>query len=373
MSSSPSVPAPPNYQPIADALQAQSAQSAKISQDQLNWAKQQYNDNLPYTNEVKDKLLQSLNENTANAEKDRARYEQVYQPIEDAAVKDANTYASPENMARMRGRAMGTVGAAFDAAGDSARRNLESFGVDPSSTRMQALDVGVKTQRAAALAAAGNNSDLATENTQRQLQQNMINVGKGYPGQVTASYGTGTGAGTAGNGAQNSTLATSSPALGNPTAWAALSNQSLGTWGNMLGQMYQGQMQGYSAQMNSSSGLGGALGGLGGLAMGAASLYKGFKDGGAVPPISAGDKVPAAASPSGGRAIDDVPASVNGSPQPKAAINVGEFIMPQRTTNYYGTKFMKGLIDKADQAMGVGPQHVGPTMKAAPQRSALPV
>jgi hypothetical protein len=246
---------------------------------------------------------------------------------------------------------------------------------------MQALDIGVKTQRAAAQAAAGNNSDLTTEATARQMRDNVINTGKGYPAQVTGSYNTGTGAGSAGNNAQNSTLATSSPALGNPTAWAGLSNQALGTWGNLLGNMYQGQLQGYSAQMNSSSGIGGALGGLGGIAMGLGSMGLEFEDGGAVPgvsygprmgiPVEAGKRVPPSASPSRGRAIDDVLASVNGSTPPKAAINVGEFIMPERTTQYYGTKFMKGLIDKADQAMGMPAQHIGPTR--APHRAALPI
>lgn len=426
MSSSPAAPPPPNYQPLADASAAASRENAQIARDQLQWAKDQYAENKPYSDRIKAKLETTLDESSANARKDRARYEDIYQPLEDKAANEANTYASDENKERMRGRAMGTVGTAFDAAGDAARRSLEGFGVDPSSTRMAALDIGVKASRAAAQAAAANNSDLAVEDRGRAMRDNAINVGKGYPGQVIGSQGVGTGAGGSGVGAQNSTYSAAAPALGNPTAFAGLSNQALGTWGNVLSNMYSTQMQGFAAQQNSSSGVGAALGGLAGLAGAVAPMLSDervkenikpvgkTKDGQtiyvynfkgenkpqmgllaqevekkhpeAVATNNAGLKmvdyreatrfanggyVDPSLSPSGGAQTDDVPASVNGSAEPKAAIDVGEFVMPERTTSYYGTKFMTGLIEKADKAMGMAPQPIGPSPGV--RQAALPV
>lgn len=345
-----SAPAAPNYSGLIQAANDQSARYAKIMDEQLQFSKDAYAHQLPYTDQIQDINLDTAQNASDFAKSQQAQYQQLYQPLAKKFVGEAQDYASPDKVARARGAAMGAVGAQFDAAGEAAKRNLESYGIDPSATRYQALDVGARTAKAAATAAAGTKSDTDRELAGLGLEAQALNIGNGLPGQVATTNNSGTAAGASGVNSGNSTYGAVAGALGNPTAWGGLSTNALGTAGSLTSQGYQASLGQYTANQNSSSGIGSALG----AGLGIASMF--FEDGGYVPPEM---------SPSGGAVTDDIPASVDGSPQPQAAINAGEFIMPQRTTNYYGTKHLQGLIDKADAAMGVEPQPSGPELGPA--------
>jgi hypothetical protein len=380
MSSSPSAPPPPNYQPLADASQAAARESAQVMREQLAWAKTQYKDNKIFTDEVKQRFLEDVDTNRETARRDRARYEEIYQPLEDDLAHDAETFGGEGNKERYRGRAMGTVSQQFEQAGQVAKRNLEGFGIDPTATRYGALDVGVRTAKAAALAAAANNSDMAVEDRGRALRSEAINVGRGYPGQIATQYGTSTQAGTGAVGGQNQTYSASAPALGNPTAWGGLQNQSLGVWGNTLSNMYGSQIAGFNAQTNANaqanSGIGAAAGMLGGIALKGA--MGGFKEGGQIPEPSTapgvldveGTAIPRSASPSGGAVRDDIQAVATGSDGAQRPVNVdaGEFVFPRDVTAYYGQKNLVGMIHKARQDMDGG---MAP--KQTKTKGALPV
>ena len=377
MSSSPSAPAPPDYSGVANASQRAAELAYQTSKEQLDWAKEQYADSKPYTDEVRTKLMDSLDENTANAKKDRARYEEIYQPLEDQAAKDAQEWDNPDRMAANRGRAAASVAGQFDAAGEAAKRSLESYGLDPSSTRYAALDVNTRLAKAAATAGAANGSDRQTMMEAQGLRAGAINTGKGYPAQINAATNTANSAGSAGNTAMNQTTGTYSSSLGNGAAWQGLGNQSVGTWGSTLSNMYNSQVQAYGASQYSSSGVGAALGGLAGIGLRVA----GFEEGGMVPEEVASEgnmprAIPASMSPSGGAVTDDVPAMVNG--RPAAAINVGEFVMPKDTVRWYGEKYLQDLILKAEK--GIATAGAKPEVKrggipmggAAPRQSAIP-
>jgi hypothetical protein len=314
----------------------------------------------------------ALDENQANARADRARYENIYQPLEDQLASEAESYASPERLERERGRAMGTVAQQFDQTRDAALQQLEGFGIDPSSTRYAALDIGMRAQKAASMAAAGNQADQATEATGRALRSEAINVGRGYPGQVVNSYGQ---AMQQGNQATNATLAqTASGAntMGTGLQWGAQGNQSLGTWSNALTQGYNTQMQRFNANQNASSGWGSALGLLGGLGMKAFGL----SEGGEIPdddmdhaalPVDGGG-VPMAASPSEGVEIDDVP----------ARLTAGEFVVPKDVVDFKGEEYFQRLIEgtrKKKQSVKAKPEvtNASPQQPTFRSRSALPV
>lgn len=425
--------------------------------EQLAWAKEQYADNKAFADEVKGVFADDMKFNSETARKDRARYEQYYQPLENDLVADAQSYATDERKALERGRNMGVVAQQFDTAGEAAKRQLESFGIDPSATRYAALDLGVKTQKAAAMAASANQSDVMVDDRARALRSEAINTGKGYPGQIAGQFGSSTSGGSAGVGAQNSTYSAAAPALGNPAAFGGLQNQAIGQWGNTLNNQYQNQIAQFNANNSQSSGIGSAVGSLAGLAGGMMMMsderakdnikpigetYDGqeiikynlkgdpktqiglsaqetakrrpeavargsdgllrvdydralptegtrrgkrYAEGGAVAsyldeyPEDPSDEqgeyqdmdggtVPAGMSPSGGQAIDDVPARTmgpQGQPGPMAAINVGEFIFPEDVTRWYGEEKLQKLIEKARQAKQGAP--------AKPEMSALPV
>lgn len=397
MSSTPQAPAPPNYAPISAAASQAASDYAQTSKDQLAWAQSQYAGNKAFTDSVDTQLANTLTMNNQNAAKDRARYEQLYQPVEDRAVHDAETFDSDANKALYRGRATAAVADQYSAAGDEAKRQLESYGVDPSSTRFGALDIGVRTSRAAAAAGAANQSDLAVENQARAMRSDVINTGKSYPGQIATEQGVGTAAGTGAVGAQNQTYGAAASSLGNPAAWGGLNLGALQGWNSALTGQSQANLGSFNAQVgannSTSSGIGAGLGLIGGLAAapmtGGTSLagsafsalgkyFAGGGEVGAVPGMGvprggarapmrgvdvggAAGRVSPTMSPSGGRVTDDVHAHVPG--QGAIRVDAGEFILPRRTTQFFGTKYLHGLIKKADEhmagAVGGTGQHRG--------------
>lgn len=364
MGSKDSAPAPPDFTPIAAASEQASNQEFQLGQDQLAWAKTQYADTSQITNEVVNSALQTQNANNAAAAQDRARYTSEFQPLEDQLVDDANSYASGARKDQAMGSAAEQVGNQFQQQRQAAQSQLEGFGVDPTSTRFAALDIGTRTNQASAQAASANQASQQVDAQGRALRSEAINVGRGYPGQIAQTYGTSL---QAGNQAENSALgnvASGANTMGTATQWQGLGNQSLGVWGNTLQMGYQDEMAQYNANQNSSSGWGSALGLLGGI--GAASGM--FAEGGAVPmpvgqasaaPTAIPTAVPVAASPSAGHAVDDV----------SARLTPGEFVMPTDVTSWYGEKHMQDLIMKARkerQTNAPAQPSVGPALPGAP-------
>lgn len=265
MSSGSSAPAPPDYSGVARASENASKEYAAVMREQLAWAKEQYGDNKAFTDQVKTVLADSLEFNNDTAQKDRARYEELYQPLENKLVEDAESYATDERKELERGRSMGGVAQQFDTAGEAAKRQLESFGVDPTATRYAALDLGVRTQKAAAMAAAADQSDRAVDATGRALRSEAINVGKGYPGSIAQQFGTSQAGGAAGVNAQNQTFGTGSSAMTAPSAWGGLQNQAISNWNKSITDQYGAQMQQFQANNSGSSGIGSAIGGIAGM------------------------------------------------------------------------------------------------------------
>jgi hypothetical protein len=340
--------------------------SYKLGQDQLQWAKDQYAKDREVTDEVLDRVTRSLDDNQANAEEDRARWESEFRPLEDKLIAEADNYATKDKMDQNRGRAMGTVANQFDQTRQAALQSLEGFGVDPSSTRYAALDIGQRAAKAAAMAAAGNQSDQQTESVGRALRSEAINIGRGYPGQVASSYNTALQAGNQAVSGNLATTASGAQNMGNPTQWQGLGNQSVATWGNTLNQGYQNQLAAWNANKSQSSGIGSALGLIGGLGM---KMF-GFSEGGAVDDEMAepmpeegmddgalpvdGGPVPVHTSPTGGGAIDDVP----------ARLTVGEFVVPKDAVQWYGERHFQQLIKKArDEKAAAGAK---PDVRLAP-------
>lgn len=331
-------PPPPDYSQLAEA----SAESAKyafaMSMEQLDWAKEQYASDKAIAQQVVDASLARQDLNDAAAMSDRARYEAVYQPLEDRAAADAESYASAERQEFEAGRASSEVGQQFDAARRATTQNLESYGVDPSSTRYAALDLGSRVQQAAAQAGAGNQARVQTEGLGRAMRSEAINVGRGYPGQIAGAYGT---ALQSGNSAVNSALgATASGAntMGTANQWAGTNNQAIGTGANVMTAGYNAALGQYSANQNSSSGIGGLAGAVLGYAGNAGML---FSEGGAVPSeATSGGSIPAEASRSRGGAIDDV----------DAKLTAGEFVVPKDVVSWKGEEFFQKLIDGSRKA-----------------------
>jgi len=335
-------PAPPDYSGIAAASEASAKYGYELGKEQLAWAKEQYAQDSEFIGKIVDDALARAQANDQAAAQDRARYEGIYQPLEDQLVQDAQDYASPQRQEYEAGRAAATVADQFEGARRAATRNLESFGIDPSSTRYAALDLGTRVQQAAAAAGAANQARQSTEALGRAMRSEAINVGRGYPGQIAGTYAT---ALQSGNSAANSTLAntaTGASTMGTGTQWQGLGNQAIGGWTNALNSSYNNQLAQFNANQQASSGIGGILGA--GLGF-AANAGWAFAEGGAVPEVTPGGKIPTAASPTRGAAIDDV----------DAKLTAGEFVMPKDVVQWKGEEFFQKLIDQSRKSKPQAP------------------
>lgn len=258
-------PSQPDYSQVSQADQYAADLQWQTSKDQLDWAKQTYADQAPRTAAYMDAMTQQTQDQTANAKTDRARYQNIYQPVEDNFVAQATNWNSPDRADQQAGMAKADVANSMGAARQASLSSLESYGIDPSQTRYGALDLSTRIQQASSQAAAGTQSRLNTEATGLALQGEAINIGKGYPGQVAQSYAGATQAGAAGINAGNSTASTYGNLMGTGTQWASLGNQSEANVANTMHTGYGDAMAGaqFSAQQwgNASNGLGNLVGG----------------------------------------------------------------------------------------------------------------
>jgi len=351
-------PPPPDYGPVAAAQQASAEASLQLGREQLAWAKEQWAKDSAITNRVVDSFLADMDETSEAAVRDRARYEEKYQPLEDDLINDAKTYDTQERRDQQMGMAQAGVATQFNAQRENAQKDLEAYGIDPSSTRYSALDMGMRTAQAAAQASAGTVASNRVEDTARALRSEAINIGKGYPGQIAQSYGVSQGAGQGAAGATNAATQTGANTMGTGVQWNGQGNQALAGWGNTLNMGYQNQLDRVKAN-NTSSGWGSALGLVGGLA----GKAFGLAEGGAVPDPQEGGAIPDEMSPSGGAIVDDVP----------ARLNAGEFVIPDDAVSWFGEKHLYGLIDKAQRERDEAKQQTGAIPTEGPPLQEPPV
>jgi hypothetical protein len=359
-----STPEPPDLGPAAAASTDVARIQQQTAQEQLAWAREQDTRNQATLQSVLDTQLPIMQETADNAREDRQRYETQFQPLEDNLIKEFQNYDSPERMQQERGRAVADVTGAFDAQRRNALQRLESYGVDPSQTRNAALDIGVRTQQAAAQAAAASNATRTTENTGRALRAEAINIGKGMPSQVAASYGQSLAAGNSGVGNANSTTGAGANALtsGNGAMGQALQGYNQGA--NIQSQGFNNQMTAYNAQQQANQS---AISGIGQVA-GMAAMF--MKEGGSVPrrtALPSKKEGPIDQGPSDGSGIDD---------QVPAMLSVGEYVVPADVVAILGTRHFDKLKEKyhtpaAQQEDGMA--NGGMTGFAPPQQALMGV
>ena len=356
----PKAPPPPDYSGVAAANEKSAQLAYQLGQDQLAWAKEQYGKDSTIYNRIVDSFLSDQDESSAAAAKDREFYEKNFQPLEKQLAQEAVSYDTAERRQKEMGAAQGQIANQFNAQRDNATKELEAYGIDPTSTRYAALDIGTRAAQAAAQASAGTAANNRVEDTARALRSEAINVGRGYPGQIAQSYSTATGAGQAAGAATGQATTIGGQTMGTAPSYMGLGNQAVGQWGNTLNMAYNNQLDRFKANQAASSGWGSILG------VGAGLLTKaipGFADGGAVDPQEVG-AIPDDMSPSGGQKTDDIPAN----------LNAGEFVIPEDVVSWYGEKHMYNIIEKSHKEREEAKQATGaiPEMQpAAPGPTAI--
>ena len=313
-------PPPPDYSSVAEASEEVARIAQETAREQLDWAKEQYTKNNVLLNKVLDVQLPAMQKRFDDYQADRARYEELYQPLEDQLIEEAKTYDSPERREEEAAKAIAETAASFDAQRQNAMRNLEGYGIDPSQTRSQGLDKDVRIAQATASAQAGAAGRDRVEDVGRALRGEAINIGKGYPGQIAQSVGQAVTSGQAAlSGAQQNTQVASG-AMTAPSAYMGVGNQAISTWGNTLNQGYQNQLDAYNAGGGVMQALGWLVGQLGGAYLGRAA------EGGEIE------------GPGGPK--DDAMA---------IRVSDGEYVIPAEVVKRKGTEFFEKLITKTKE------------------------
>ncbi len=262
-----SAPAPPDYTPIAQADAQQAQLNFQLGQQQLDWAKNQFNTVWPFASDYLKQQTATSAAQTQEASALENNFNNNTLPIEKQFSQQAGAYANPANASQLQGEAEGDVANAANANRASALSSLESYGIDPSQTRFGALDLSTRVGQAAATAAAGTQSRLNTQATGLSLEGEAVNMGEGLQNNVAQAYATATNAGRSGIDTANSTTQTGSNTQGSPLGFGALSASNLAGQTSALNASYQNQLAGaqFDAQQSAGFGqlIGGALGAVG--------------------------------------------------------------------------------------------------------------
>jgi len=320
-------------------VQAQASAKAadnqyKLGEDQLAWAKQQWGDQQKYYDQIIPGQIAAQDKANQFASDQYDMWKSTYQPLQEKFAQEAQNWASPEQLAVNAGQASGDVASSMDAQKQTSLAQLESYGVDPTSTRYAALDTGYGAVTGAAQAAAGTG---AIQNTKLQglsLEGQAIGQGMNAPGAVASLTGAGSGAAGAATQGLSTNLMTGANAMTSGTAFTNAGSNAMGIYTNAVNGFNQAQAQQYQAEQAGMAGWGSALG-----SAAAVAAFK-WADGGPVDDATTGGPVPTSMSPSQGMATDDV----------NAKLNAGEFVMPKDTVSWLGQKHFVDLIDKARKA-----------------------
>jgi hypothetical protein len=320
-------PKPPDYSEIYESQLELGRENAVVAREQLAWGREQDRMNREVLERVLGVQLPIMEEQFANAQEDRQRYEEKFLPLEDALIEEFQNYGTPERYDKERGRAVADVSSNFDAQRKNALTRLESYGIDPSQTRNQALDLGMRTAQAAVSAGAADAATQRVENTSRALRAEGINIGRGMPSQVAQSYGQSIAAGQAGIGGNAASVGSSIGAMQSGIPFGSQAYAGYGGAMNTQAQSYADRMARAQYQQ---AGLGQWMDLAGGLA-GAAMPVQGLEAGGVVPE-------------QGALPISPIP----GSTDRKAIMATpGEFVVPKDVTEWKGIEFFEKLASKS--------------------------
>ena len=374
-------PDPPDYGPLARASEKAAEYGYKTSQEQLAWAKERYN----LDRDLADTLIGDMRERSALqdqwAQEDRQRYQETFRPLEDQMVKEAGEYDTPERRRAEAEASMASVASQTEQARRAAQRNLEGFGINPGDTRYAALDVGSRTQQAAAQAGAGNQAMRQVEATAQAMKANAANLGRGFQVNPLAASQAALAGNQAAGGMNLATTASGQAGMGTPTQWMGVNQGAISNWGNVLNMGYNNQLAQWQANQNAAgSGIGSALG-----LLGAAGTFFAAEGGeipasppraalpigsvprmAARPPAGQPPRAPAGALPTGG--APGMAAPFTGNTVPAAAatavgndpnapqdtvhamVKPGEYVVPKHVVDWYGQKGMQDMIAKAEKA-----------------------
>lgn len=319
-------PDPPDYQALVEGSIEVAQIYDNYARDYMSWQQEVQDRNYELLDQVLGTQLPQMQAAFEQAQADRARYEEVFQPLENDLIKEFQTYDTQARREQEAAQRITDVRTSFEAQRRNATQQLEDYGIDPSQTRSQALDLGYRAQEAATSALAANQGRQVVEQTGRALRGEAINIGRGMPAQVAQAQGivNQTAGGAVGN--SNQTGNTAANMFGAGMQGGQVGLAGYGQAANIQNMGYNNALDQFNANQSANS-----WGGIGALTGQLGSAYiqsdrKWFSEGGAVPEDGAvvpqpGDRHPVMLA-------DD------------------EYVIPADVVKRKGTEFFDKLMDR---------------------------
>lgn len=254
---------PPDYRPLADASKESAEIMAALGKEQLDFAKLQYDKNLPMYEKLVAQQLAIGDQSQLQGDDYYSYLKDTFRPVEQGLVDDANAFNTDAYREQEAAKAAADAGTAFSNTQESNARALAAMGVNPNSGRFSGTANRNALAGAAIRTGAMNGAREKAEAVGYAKRMDAAGLGRNLTGASTGAYGLALNAGNS--------------AGANQAAPGAQYQAGMAQGVNTIGQgrqMYQGGLQGVlNAQTSvynsdAQSGLD-----VGGLMSGAAKMY----------------------------------------------------------------------------------------------------
>jgi len=258
----------PDYTPLANASTAAANKMSALGQQQLDFAKQQYQQNNPLMQEIAKKQGLAMDQQLAQGKDYYSYLKDTYRPVEKGIVADAMAFDTDAYRNQLATKAAADSGVAFNRTRQANERAMASMGVNPNSARFQGMAGQSGLMQAASRAGAMTGARERAQQTGYARKLDAAGLGRGLSGASTAAYGSAVGAGSmaAGNYGMAGNQYMSGMNQGSATIGSGLNMQISG-----LSNVLNNQTKYLMNEADSSF-----LGDVGGIMGGAASMGKAF-------------------------------------------------------------------------------------------------
>jgi len=260
--------AAPDYTPLANASNAAQKRMSQLGQDQLDFAKKQYESNNPLMQDIAKKQAAAMDQQMAQG-KDYYEYNKsTFRPLEQGLVADAQAFDTDAMRNQLATKASADAGLAFSQQNQSNERRMASMGVNPNSGRFQGMNQQSGLMQSANRAGMMTGARERAQGTGYARKLDAVAMGRGLSGASNAAYSSAMNAGNSavGNYGQAGNQYMAGMGQGSATIGSGMNMQLSG-----LGGVLNNQTKMAVNAADSSF-----LGDVGGIMGGAASMGKAF-------------------------------------------------------------------------------------------------
>ncbi len=185
----------PDYTPLANASAAAADKMSVLGQQQLDFAKKQYDENNPLMQEIAQKQGLAMDQQLTQGKDYYDYLKDTYRPVEKGIVADAMAFDTDAYRNQLATRAAADSGLAFNRTRQANERSMASMGVNPNSGRFQGMAGQSALMQSANRAGAMTGARERAQQTGYARKLDAAGLGRGLSGASTAAYGSAIGAG----------------------------------------------------------------------------------------------------------------------------------------------------------------------------------